>query len=128
MAIGLDELKENKPLKKNQSQVLKNKALRPWESNDNTEYSVRTIGAVEAVRKAQDIVSKNNEIIGRLHDKEDANNPSNLHKFADTENMKKELELRLEKMEQESLNDQITKKNMDRRPGLFGFIKELFSF
>ena len=127
MAIGLDELKQNKTLKKNQSRVAKNKALRPWESNDNVEYSIRTIGAVEAVRKAKDIVEKNNEMIGRLHEKDGEEATSNLHKFANTENMKKELELRLEKMDRDSLMSENLNKNAGKRPGFISFIKNLFS-
>lgn len=66
MAIGLYDIKKTKKNLKASQPVEKNKALRPWESYETYGIQTRTVNALEAVRKAQEIVDNNNKMVQKL--------------------------------------------------------------
>ena len=64
MAIGLSDIQKRKQgFKQSFSAPENDKLLRPWQSYDNLGTQTRTYVAQEAVRKAKDIVKKNNRMV-----------------------------------------------------------------
>jgi hypothetical protein len=65
MALSLDQIKSKKKLNTSSTEVEKPKAQRPWVMEHKTNKS---FSGHHAVRKAQEIVEKNNEMVLKLRD------------------------------------------------------------
>ena len=133
MAISLEELKEAAPLKSKKDVLAQQDdlLLRPWESHDKEKkVSIRTIGAVEAVKKAKIIVQKNEEMIETLHSKMNNNDEfAKVSHLLNSDHLRQRLENRLEgsqkdRREQISMLEQQGDPNP---PGILGFLKHILS-
>jgi len=130
MAISLEELKESAPLKSKKDAIASqsDSLIRPWESHDNEKkVSIRTIGAVEAVKKAKTIVQRNDEMIETLH--KDQNEMGKVSHLLNSDDLREKLECRL-KDSDEDRKEQISMLEHQRDPnppGIMGFIKHILS-
>ena len=133
MAISLEELNESAPLKSKKAALASQDdlLLRPWESHDNEKkVSIRTIGAVEAVKKAKQIVQRNDEMIEQLHNKVETNvKKTNVSHLLNSDHLRKKLDTRLEtsyqdRREQISMLEQ---QGDPTPPGIMGLIKHFLS-
>ena len=133
MAISLEELKEAKPLNSKPIPVLRDKEkLRPWESKDDQDVSTRTIGAVEAVKKAKEIAKRNEQMVRDLNNYSIEQTPSVFTAHSE-EKLRDRLLARLSEgnnhSDETSFEEEIPVKEItpSKPPGLWGLIRHIFS-
>jgi hypothetical protein len=68
MAIKLEDIKNIKKILLGAHKIENKKLLRPWDDYDKLGFQTRTILAREAVKKAREIVKKNNSMVNQLRE------------------------------------------------------------
>lgn len=116
MAIGLEDVKKSKKKIVDEQSQSHDKTLRPWQSFESNEFGTRTPRAQDAVKRARDIVDRNNQVITELRTewmKEGLQLSEN--------HLKHEIRLTQEKV---IINSKISAK--PKKSGLFKIFKEIF--
>lgn len=68
MALGLGDIQKHGQKNRSSNNELKQRVLRPWETFDQRGLQTRTSQAQEAVKRAREIVARNNSMVDQLRE------------------------------------------------------------